>query len=170
MPADSGYPWMTMRQSLHRFEFAVAILFLVSTGGPSGAQLAAARDTGYRVDIASDASPRMRAEDVAQAVASAAARPIQAVQPDSVTGGPRAIPSQPEILSVECLRKESPLSRFPSVRPALETETVWIVLVKARFFRPHYNSPPTISDTTFYLVDDETGNILGRGTGLLPAP
>ncbi len=154
-----------MRRDIHRLRSGMAALWWTAAVVLVGPGPAAAQQAAYTVEIAADVAPRMDVAGVVQVVAARTARPIRGVQPGP-EGRARTIPSQPRILSVECMRLESLLSRFPSIRPVLDAETVWLVRVQAPFFRPRANGPPIFSDKQFFVLDDETGAILGGGIGL----
>lgn len=155
-----------MRRMIDWIESGVAAVLLTACMIPTGAAPAMAGEESYRVEIAADVSPRMQAKDVAQVVATATARPIRGVGPGEADGEVRMMPSQPKILSVECMTLESLRGRFRSVAPVLDAETVWLVRIKAPFFRPRPTGPPIVSGTQSFVVDDATGNILVRGVGL----
>jgi hypothetical protein len=151
---------------MDRIESGLAAVLVAACTISAGPAPAMAGEESYRVEIASDVSPRMQAKDVAQVVATATARPIRGVGPGGADGEIRMVPSQPKILSVECMTLERLRGRFRSVAPVLDAETVWLVRVKATFFRFRPTGPPIVSDTQFFVVDDATGNILVNGVGL----
>jgi hypothetical protein len=124
---------------------AGAALLLTAVGDLGYATSARATEPAYSVTIEPGVTPRMQASEVVSLL------PAK---------------HQAKVLSLECMSNQTYGSRdWGHPIPVLTAEKIWLVQVKARFFRPHAVGPPTDSDTTSYLIDDAAGAILGRGTG-----
>jgi len=124
---------------------AIAALLLAACGDLQAAADAGHEGAAYSVEIEPGLSPRMQASEVVELL------PAK---------------HRAKVLSLECMSNQTYHSRdWGHIIPVLKAEKIWLVQVKAPFFRPHANAPPTVSDTQSYLIDDATGTVLGRGTG-----
>jgi len=130
---------------LSRRQVAIAAVLLAAAGGLGGATDAGAEDPAYTVEIEPGLLPRMQASEVVEL--------LPAKQ-------------RTKVLSLECMSNQTYHSRaWGHIIPVLKAEKIWLVQVKAPFFRPHAIGPPTVSATQSYLIDDATGAGLAHGTG-----
>lgn len=131
---------------------------LVGLAMPSWSQGESGSTSDYSVTIAPDISPRMQSGDVVAIVLDDLAEPITSVRGASQDSKP------PRIVSVVCLRGSDVGTRVPNGRaPRLPYETVWFVRGEGRFVKTHLGGSPMISKTGFVIIDDATGDVVGRG-------
>lgn len=118
----------------------------------------------YQVRIAPDRQPRMQPENVAQLVAERLSKPIEDVGIVDETGRVGAEPTAPRVLSLDCIHATDIRSVIPHSGASFEEKTVWVVRAEGRFVKRVPLGPPIVNTTGYYVIDDATGEIVGRGS------
>lgn len=149
----------------------VVTALLLALGLALGHEARADPPPDYAVEIAPGLAPRMTPKDVAQIVLPRLTRP-QVVVPGAA-GVPELVPPAPRILSMKCLREnpwKTTRMREDGSFEEIGSDVVWVVHVKASFVsrRSWPDRGPISRNAGYVWVDDETGQVIARGT--LPPP
>lgn len=128
-----------------------------------------ASQENYAVDIQTDRVPRMSPQEVARVVKSNLARPVESLVPGD--SGPQIEPGLPEITSMRLVTRDN-VNKVTDENGQLDRRLVWVVHAKGRFvnFRVPRGSRPTVRNQGFYIISDETGNVLGFGSSTPESP
>ncbi|MCL4684173.1 hypothetical protein KJ059_05415 [Myxococcota bacterium] len=147
------------------------VVYLLLVLGLALGNEARAEPPDFAVEIEPGLTSRMTPNDVAQVVLSRLAEP-QVVVPGAA-GVPELVPPAPRILSMK-LRSGNPwktrMVRDDGSVEEIGSDVVWVVHAKGSFVsrRSWPGKGPIVRSSGFYVLDDETGQIIARGT--LPPP
>lgn len=122
-----------------------------------------ASEQDYEVSIETHLSPRMSPQEVAQIVRTRLSEPITNLVPDA--SGPQLEPAPPEITSMRLVTRDE-IGKWTNDKGEIDRSLVWVVHANGTFinFRVPPGRKPTVRKQGFYIISDETGNVIGRGS------
>ena len=117
----------------------------------------------FAVEIAPGLSPRKAPNDVAQIILSRLAEP-QIVVPGE-EGKPQLVPPAPRIVKMECVPGDPwKTSREDNPEQRIGPDVVWVVHAKGSFVSHRGPGRSIVRDYGFYVVNDETGEVIAVGS------